>query len=67
MIFQYDLENVQNHKYPSVLSNHHTKGRKVETMADLALVLECKVLKESPVQTTMVKKPCILEVVIVLK
>jgi hypothetical protein len=35
-------------------------------MADLALVLELKFWR-LPVQTTMVKKPCILEVVIVLK
>jgi hypothetical protein len=37
------LENVQNTNILSVLSNHHTKGRKGrETMADLALVLELK-------------------------
>jgi hypothetical protein len=31
------LENVQNHKYLSVLSNHHTKEERSWTMADLAL------------------------------
>jgi hypothetical protein len=49
------LENVQNHKYPSVLSNVlRKKGR--ETPADLVLVLNVS-SAESLVQTTMVKKP----------
>jgi hypothetical protein len=49
------LENVQNHKYPFCIIKPPYQGKKGrETMADLALVLDCKVL-EGITQTTMVR------------
>jgi hypothetical protein len=49
------IENVQNHKYPFCIIKPIPGKKGRETMADLALVLDCKVLKESPVLTMMVK------------